>query len=95
MATPTMAQRKAMPASEMGLPSQNKYPMDTRGRAANAKSRASQQKAKGNLSDSEYNAIIAKANKILGKGKSKKGGNTAKRLDDALDSRLGEPDGGA
>ena len=70
--TVSAAERKRLPASKMGMPGQDKYPMPDRSHAANAKSRASQQKAKGNLSDSEYNAIISKANKILGKsGKGK------------------------
>ncbi len=59
--------RKSIPASRFGLPNQRKYPMDTRGRAANAKGRATQMVKKGKLSASSAAKIKAKANKILGK----------------------------
>lgn len=68
MASPKMTadRRRSLPKTEFGLPSQRKYPMDTAGRAANAKARATQQVAKGNLSSSAAARIRAKANRILG-----------------------------
>ena len=63
----TAAKRKSLPKSEFGLPGQRKYPVDTRARAANAKSRATQQVKKGNLSPSSAAKIRAKANRRLGK----------------------------
>ena len=63
------AKRKSLPRSEFGMPSQRKYPMDTRGRAANAKARATQQVEKGNLSEASAAKIRKKANAILGGGK--------------------------
>jgi hypothetical protein len=58
--------RKSLPKSEFALPSKRKYPVDTRGRAANAKARASQMVKKGKLSESEKEKIDVKANKMLG-----------------------------
>ena len=43
----------------------NQYPVDTRGRAANAKARATQQYKKGRISKSKRDAIHAKANRKL------------------------------
>lgn len=63
--------RESLPASEMGLPGQDKYPVDTRKRAANAKARASQQYNKGNLSEAEKEKIDRKADKKLGEDKPK------------------------
>jgi hypothetical protein len=50
-----------------------KYPLNTRGRAANAKGRARQQLSKGRLSRSQYSKIVARANRKLGKGHAKGG----------------------
>ena len=61
------AKRKSLPKSEFGLPGERKYPVDTKGRAANAKARATQQVKKGNLSPSSAAKIKAKANRVLGK----------------------------
>jgi hypothetical protein len=61
----TAAKRKKIPSSQFGLPRSRKYPMDTRGRAANAKARASQQVKKGNLSSASASKIRAMANRIL------------------------------
>lgn len=68
MASPKMtaARRHSLPASKFGIPSEEKYPMDTRGRAANAKGRATQQVKKGRLSPATAARIKAKANRILG-----------------------------
>lgn len=62
----TAAARKKLPASKFGLPESRKYPEDTRGRAANAKTRATQMVEKGKLSPSSAAHIRAKANRILG-----------------------------
>ena len=59
-----------MAVKTFGLPSQKKYPLNTRGRAANAKGRAKQQLKRGRLSKSQYNQIVSRANKKLGKKKS-------------------------
>jgi hypothetical protein len=59
------ATRKKLPSSVFGLPGSRKYPMDTRGRAANAKSRATQMVNKGKLSESSAAKIKAKADRIL------------------------------
>lgn len=63
----TAAKRKKIPKSEFGLPSEHKYPVDTKARAANAKARAAQMVNKGKLSESSKEKIDAKANKVLGK----------------------------
>jgi len=42
MAKLTTKARKALPKSEFALPSERKYPVDTKARAANAKARAQQ-----------------------------------------------------
>lgn len=65
MAKITAKQRKALPKSDFALPESRKYPVDTRGRAANAKARAQQQFDKGNISKSTLSKIDAKANKVL------------------------------
>lgn len=65
--TVSAKQRKALPNSKMGIPSQNKYPMPDRAHAANAKARAKQQLDAGHISQYQYDQIVAKANKILKK----------------------------
>ncbi len=65
-------ERKALPASEFGLPGSEAYPMPDKAHAANAKARASQQANAGKLSPSQKAKIDAKANKVLGKGKKKR-----------------------
>jgi hypothetical protein len=57
--------RKRLPKSKFGLPGSRKYPMDTRGRAANAKARATQMHRKGKISASTKAKIHAKANRVL------------------------------
>ncbi len=66
MAKLTTSARKAIPASEFGLPGSRKYPMPDKSHAANAKARATQQVAKGNLSPASAARIRAKANAMLG-----------------------------
>ncbi len=72
--------RKALPKSEFGLPKEkgkggeNKagrgaYPIDTKGRARNAKARASQQYNKGNLTKAEKDQIDRRADRKLGEEK--------------------------
>jgi hypothetical protein len=69
MAKLKAGKRKKLPKKKFGLPGQRKYPVDTPGRAANAKARAKQQLNKGKLSKSAYSKIVSKANKVLGKKK--------------------------
>lgn len=61
--------RKSLSRTKFGLPSKRKYPLDTRGRAANAKARAKQQLKKGKLSRSQYSQIVSRANRRLKSGK--------------------------
>jgi hypothetical protein len=61
------AERKAIPASEFGMPSKRAYPMPDRSHAQNAKARATQMVAKGKLSAGAAARIRAKANQVLGK----------------------------
>jgi hypothetical protein len=66
------ARRRSLPKSAFGLQKERKYPLDTPGRAANAKACATQQLEKGNLSPAEARRIHAKANRRLGKHRSAK-----------------------
>lgn len=72
MAKLTAKQRNKLPKKDFGLPDEEKYPMEDRSHAGNAKARAQQQYDKGNLSKDELNKIDRKANGILYKGKKKK-----------------------
>ena len=65
----TSKERKELPTSKFALPKERKYPVDTRGRAANAKARASEAVNKGRMSKSTEEKIDAKADKKLGKKK--------------------------
>jgi len=65
----TAKRRKSLPKSKFGLPGSRKYPVDTRGRAANAKARATQMYKKGKISASTKAKIHAKANRVLRKKK--------------------------
>lgn len=71
MAKLTAAQRKKLPKSKFALPKEEKYPVNDKSHAKNAKARATQMVKKGKLSASSKAKIDAKANKVLGK-KSKK-----------------------
>lgn len=62
----TSKTRNKLPTSSFAGPDRS-YPVDTKGRAANAKARATQQVNKGNLSPATASKIKAKANKVLGK----------------------------
>jgi len=63
----TTKQRNKLPKSDFALPTERKYPIDTKARAANAKARAQQQYDKGNMSKSTLGKIDSKANKVLRK----------------------------
>jgi len=69
MAKLTANKRNSLPKSDFGLPGQEKYPVDTKARAANAKARSTQMVNKGKLSPSSKSKIDAKANRVLDKGK--------------------------
>jgi len=69
MAKITAAKRKSLPPSKFGLPAEHKYPVDTPGRAANAKARATQMVNRGLLSVGQKSEIDSKANRVLGKTK--------------------------
>ena len=62
----TSKERNDLPTKEFALPAQRKYPVDTDGRAVNAKSRAKEMLNRGAISKSEYDKICAKANRKLG-----------------------------
>jgi hypothetical protein len=64
----TIRARKALPSSEFAGPDRS-YPVDTRGRAANAKARATQAVKAGRMSTGTEEKIDARANKVLGTGK--------------------------
>ena len=81
----TMKYRRSLPARLMGLAAKDKYPLDTRGRAGNAKARAEQQLKKGTISASEKRTIDRKANRVL-YGSSKKPNNDEK-LNSYINSR--------
>jgi hypothetical protein len=63
----TADRRRSLPESSFGMPAERKYPMDTPGRAQNAKGRAEQQFERGNISRSTRDRIDAKADRKLGK----------------------------
>jgi hypothetical protein len=60
MAKLTTAERNALSNSKFAIPSERKYPVDTKARAANAKSRAAQF-----ASPSLEKKVDARANKVL------------------------------
>ncbi len=53
----TAARRKLLKPSQSGLPGEKEYPLDTPGRARNAKARASQQVNRGSLSPAQEKKI--------------------------------------
>ena len=61
--------RNKLPKNDFAMPSERKYPIDTKARAANAKARASQMVEKDKLSKSAEMKIDARANKVLKKRK--------------------------
>jgi hypothetical protein len=68
MAKLTTKQRNKLPKSDFGLPRSEKYPVDTKARAANAKARSTQMVNKGKLSPSSKAKIDAKTNRVLDNG---------------------------
>jgi hypothetical protein len=66
----TSRRRRKLPKARFALPGSRKYPVDTPGRAANAKARATQQYKKGRISASTKARIHAKANAVLRKKRS-------------------------
>jgi hypothetical protein len=71
MAKLTAAKRKRIPKSEFALPGVEKYPIEDKSHARNAKARASEMEHKGKISRATEKKIDAKANKVLGKSKKK------------------------
>jgi hypothetical protein len=69
MAKLTAATRKKIPKNEFALPGIEKYPVEDKAHAKNAKARASEMEKKGKLSMSSKQKIDAKADKVLGKKK--------------------------
>ena len=67
MAKLTSKHRNALPTSKFAGPNRS-YPVDTKGRAANAKARATQAVNAGRMSESEKEKIDAKANRKLRQG---------------------------
>jgi len=65
----TTKKRNELPDSKFSLPSERKYPVDTKNRARNALARVAQQENKGNISASAADKVKAKARKVLKKGK--------------------------
>jgi hypothetical protein len=73
MAELTAKKRNRLKKSQFGLPGERAYPVDTRGRAANAKARATQMVKAGKLSESSAAKIRAKADRVLGEGRTAAG----------------------
>ena len=63
----TTAKRKKLKKSVFGLPKQEKYPINDKEHAINAKARDTQMVKKGKLSASSAAKITAKANRLLKK----------------------------
>lgn len=66
MADLTAAGRRALPASQFGLPAQRKYPTDTMGRAQAAKAYASKEEHEGVITPGQKERIDRKADAKLG-----------------------------
>jgi hypothetical protein len=79
MAELTTRGRKALSKSQFAGPDRS-YPVDTKGRAANAKARATQAVNAGRMSASEKAKIDAKANKVLHRQTSSAGRELERRL---------------
>ena len=63
------AKRKRLGKYQFALRKQRKYPIDTRKRASNAKSRSTQQYKAGKLSKSDMEKVHRRANKVLAETK--------------------------
>lgn len=66
MAKLTAARRHKLKKSQFGLPDQEAYPEDTRGRAIAAKGRAKTALRRGHITSAQYKEIVGKANRKLG-----------------------------
>ncbi len=66
MAKLTTKARNKLPASKFALPG-DRYPIEDKAHARDAKARASQQVKKGNLTASEKATVDRKADAVLGK----------------------------
>ncbi len=73
MAKITAGERNSLPSKKFALPAERKYPIDTRGRAANAKARASEMANKGAISPSAEASIDRAADNVLHHGNFKAG----------------------
>ncbi len=71
MAKLTTKARNKLPKSEFALPSERKYPLNSKSHARNAKARASEMEHKGKISEATEEKIFAKADRVLKKGKPK------------------------
>jgi hypothetical protein len=74
----TTKKRKSLPSSELALPKERKYRVDTRNRAINAKACASQMEEEGKISKSTKKKIDLKANKKLKKENKNESNNKIK-----------------
>ena len=61
----TAKARSKIPAAKFAEPAERKYPVDTKNRAENAKSRASEMKNKGKISGAAEKAIDRKADAVI------------------------------
>jgi len=61
----TSKRRNNLPKDKFALPSERKYPVDTKARAINAKARATQMVDQGKLSKPSKEKIDAKANLVI------------------------------
>ena len=68
MAKLSTQRRKALPASDFGLPAERKYPMPDDAHARDAKARASAAEHRGTISPLQRDQIDAKADRKLGNG---------------------------
>jgi hypothetical protein len=68
----TASRRAGLPRSEFGLPGSRRFPLDTPGRAINAKARAAQMEEAGKLAPSSARKIRAKANRRLRKAEKRR-----------------------
>ncbi len=65
----TAKKRASLPKKDFALPKLEKYPVNDRAHAANAKARVKGQYNKGKVSKSTVDKVDAKANKVLKKAK--------------------------
>jgi hypothetical protein len=63
----TTKDRTALPKKDFALPDEQRFPVEDKAHARNAKARAAQSEKAGNLSKSDKAKVDAKADKVLGK----------------------------